>query len=394
MLTRLRLTNFRSHGDTALDLGPINLLIGPAAGGKSNIFKALVFVQNSVHRSLVELFPPGLGEFHWVRSRWAGQTDPIGFEVELEQIPGHPDWSARYSLRIADSPEGIFVVEETLARKLPEQDWQWVFQRRYHNQNIGEFGQINARDPTILNLVWHQDPKVNSDAPGPRFAKAVGKALSRCGYFHLEASRLRALGSGQTSDRIGYFGDRLPDFLAHLKSDPDLAETFETIRTEMGEVLPGLKEIIVTQVGADRQGIAMSFAEQQGYIAAPELSDGTLFTLGLLCIIHGPKQPGILCIEEPESGLHPRRLRWLFDRLMDLAYPSEGRDPIQVVLSSHSPYLVDYFREMQEFVQLVERQDGRSRITPLTAVQEKLHQHPENQEAIGHQWATGLFEGL
>jgi len=77
MITRIGFLNFRSHAETSLELQPMSLFIGPVAAGKSNAFKGMVLLQNSVHRSLIELFPPGLGEFHWVRSRWAGETDPI-----------------------------------------------------------------------------------------------------------------------------------------------------------------------------------------------------------------------------------------------------------------------------------------------------------------------------
>ena len=130
MLTRLQLINFRSHADTTLALRPVTLLVGPVGGGKSNIFKSMILIQNSIHRSMVELFPPGLVEFHWVRTRWARETDPIGFEVEMEGLPGYTDQHARYKLQIADSPGGLYVLEETLARRTADQPWQWVFERR------------------------------------------------------------------------------------------------------------------------------------------------------------------------------------------------------------------------------------------------------------------------
>src|SRR5689334_16030967 len=102
MLRSLRLINFRSHEETTLQMEPITLMVGPAGAGKSNVFKALLALQNSIHRSLIEMFPPGLGEFHWVRSRWAKETDPIGFVVELAQMPQFPDYTAEYVLKIAD----------------------------------------------------------------------------------------------------------------------------------------------------------------------------------------------------------------------------------------------------------------------------------------------------
>ena len=80
---------------------------------------------------------------------------------------------------------------------------------------------------------------------------------------------------------------------------------------------------------------------------------------------------------------------------MALAYPAEGETPTQVFLSTHSPYLVDFFGEMQECVQVFEQSEGRTRVSPLTRLQEEgLHLTPEPDEPIGRLWATGLYESL
>jgi hypothetical protein len=394
MLTRIQLKNFRSHADSVLELQPVTLLVGPVGGGKSNLFKAMILIQNSIHRSLIELFPPGLGEFHWVRARWAQETDPVGFTVEMQDLPGFPDQQARYTLQIAPVPDGLYVLEESLARRSPDQAWQWVFERRgFRRTPMGEFGTVEPYDPTILHKVWHQQAGIDLNAPGVRFTKEVARALSRFAYYHLETSELKALGDGQAWERIEYYGGRLPDFIAWTKSDPAGGPVYDTILAQMRELLPGLQTILVTQSDRGQQGIALAFEGHRGYIAAPDLSDGTMFTLGLLCIVNGPQKPAVLCIEEPETGLHPRRLRWVFDRLIGLAYPDAGQQATQVVISSHSPYLVDFFRDLPESVQVVEQTEEGSRITPLVQIQKKLR-IPNKDGSIGHEWAMGLFEGV
>ncbi|AUX20254.1 uncharacterized protein SOCEGT47_007200 [Sorangium cellulosum] len=216
MLTRIRFKNYRSHADTAIALQPINLLIGPAGAGKSNVFKALVLLQNSLHRSLEELFPPGIGEFHWVRSRWAGETDPIVFEVEIDEVEGFPG-RFQYELSIAESPEGLYVVAETLQRKTGDEGWQWVFQRRKLPRLMGEFGDVKPYDPSLLNKA-RRGIGVDASAPNVRMARAVARAISSVGYYHLEVSELKSLGSGQPTERIDYYGGRLPDFLAFTRT--------------------------------------------------------------------------------------------------------------------------------------------------------------------------------
>lgn len=393
MIKTLRLMNFRSHAQTTLHMEPITLMVGPAGAGKSNVFRAMLAPQHSVHRTLVEMFPPGLGEFHWVRSRWAEETDPIGFEVEIDLSPEYPECLAEYVLKIADSPAGLYVLEETLTRRQGQQPAEWVFQRRRKRTQLGEFGTIEWDMPTVLHRVWHGEG-VKAEAPNVRLAKAVAKALSRFGYYHLEVSELKALGTGQPINRIGYYGENLPDFVAWAKSDPDYSTLYQTILGEMRRLLPSLDSIVVTQARTDKQGLAFTFEKHRGYITAPDMSDGTMFTLGMLCILDAPHKPEVLCIEEPETGLHPGRLRWLFEKLVGLAYPPDGQEPTQVVLTTHSPSYVDLFKDMLPSIQVVEHDDGRTKITPLPQIFDRLHLDREKEEGIGYQWATGLFEGL
>lgn len=398
MITRLRVQNFRSHTLTEMALGPINLLVGPTGAGKSNLFKALVLLQNTTHRELGELFPPGTNEFHWVRSRWAGETDPIAFEVDLRDVPDFPGQTFRYQLSIADAPEGLYVLSETLQRKEGDDEWQWVFRRLRQSKPMGEFGVVGPYDPSLLCKV-RRGKVAAPEAPNVKMARAVGRSLSSVGYYHLEVSELKALGSGQDTDRIDYYGGRLPDFMAWLKSAPEHAAAYQAIHAGLAELLPDLDAILVTQIGPGRQGLALSFKGHKGYITARDLSDGTMLTLGLLSILHGPQQPDLLCFEEPETGLHPRRLRWLFDLMLGLAYPEEGKPRRQLLLTTHSPDLLDLFKEMPEAVQVVDQADGQngnrvSRVSPLPQILAKLNAPAGPQESIGHAWATGLYEQL
>src|ERR1019366_7245702 len=250
MIRALSLTNFRSHAQSTLLMEPMTLMVGPAGSGKSNVFKAMVVLQNSVHRMLVEMFPPGLGEFHWVRSRWANETDPIAFRVEIVQLPEFPGITAEYILKIADSPAGLYVLEETLARREGQQRAEWVFQRRRNRTQMGEFGVVEWDMPTVLHRVWHGDG-VKQEAPNVKFARAVATAFSRFGFYHLEVSELKSLGVGEPANRIGYYGQNLADFIAWTKSEPKNGVIYEAILAEMRQLLPSLESVIVTQTSSD-----------------------------------------------------------------------------------------------------------------------------------------------
>ena len=386
MITSLRLENFRSHEVSDLGLQPLSVLVGPAGAGKSNVLKAFLFLRSTLHNTPAELFPPGPFEFRWVRSRWANETASIGMMVGLKIA----DQEAKYTLRFADSPQGVYVLEETLQRLEDPGGWQWIFQRRWKGRpELGEFGRFTPYDETVLNRAWRAKGAIS---PGLEYAQRVARLLSKSAYYHLEAGNLKTPGEQEGARRIGYNGDGLPEYLGEVKeTNPTL---FNQIVEEMRELLPALDTILINPAGIGKQGIAFRFRDYSGYINAPDLSDGTLFTLGMLAVVHSKDKAHLLCIEEPETGLHPRRLRWLFDKFVTLAYPSDGGLPgTQIILTTHSPYLLDLFRDMQSSVLIVEHEMGRSRISSLPDIKSRLRE-PASDDPIGREWATGLFEGL
>ena len=94
---------------------------------------------------------------------------------------------------------------------------------------MGEYGEVDPYDPSLLNWSVRQDSRVNGAAAGPRFAKEVARAMSSFGYFHLEASSLKSLGTGEPRDRIGYNGEWLPDFIAWTKSRLENADLYDSL---------------------------------------------------------------------------------------------------------------------------------------------------------------------
>ena len=103
------------------------------------------------------------------------------------------------------------------------------------------------------------------------------------------------------------------------------------------------------------------FLEEKGNRAIPAtlLSDGTLRYLCLLAVLLHPKPPPLICIEEPELGLHPDLLPTLSDLMREASQRS------QLVITTHSDVLVDTLTDQPESVVICEKHDGETEMRRL-----------------------------
>ena len=120
-----------------------------------------------------------------------------------------------------------------------------------------------------------------------------------------------------------------------------------------------------------------------------------MLALAFLTVAYLPQPPAIICFEEPEHGIHPRLLRNVQEAMYRLAYPEsfgESRDSVQVIATTHSPFLLDLFRDHPEEVVIAERTAEGSTFRRLTDM-------PEADEifkgqALGDLWFSGIFGGV
>ena len=127
------------------------------------------------------------------------------------------------------------------------------------------------------------------------------------------------------------------------------------------------------------------FFRESGYaIPATRLSDGTLRYLCLLAILCDPSPPPLVCIEEPELGLHPDILPTIARLLREAAAKT------QLVVTTHSDILVDELSETPESVVVCERSDGRTNMKRLES--DKLSRWLEKYR-LGELWTKGEIGG-
>ena len=166
---------------------------------------------------------------------------------------------------------------------------------------------------------------------------------------------------------------------------------FQAIALEFVRILPEFSGIETAKEG-DEIVLKFGLRTEERRIRASDLSQGTLALLGVLLLTTASPRPAMLCIEEIDRGLHPRVLREARDALYRLSHPGHGEPVCQVLATTHSPYLLDLFRDQPEEVIIAEKTGSRAsfrRLSDLADLQQLL-----SEASLGDLWFSGVLGGV
>lgn len=148
----------------------------------------------------------------------------------------------------------------------------------------------------------------------------------------------------------------LIDYL--LRRDRD--RFFSVVRA-VSVLVPGLKDIVVSIPDASQRAVEF-FLDNDTKLPGDEVSAGVRLILFFVALAHHPSPPRLILVEEPENGIHPKRLRDIIETLRGLTTGKFGGTPTQVVLTTHSPYLLDCVDLQQDQVLVFWRQLNGQRV--------------------------------
>lgn len=218
-------------------------------------------------------------------------------------------------------------------------------------------------------------------------------ALDRCRLFALDSEAVGQPVQLQPNIELERNGQNLAGVLDRLRDEAP--ERFEALNQELKRWIPEFDRVLFETPSQGARSIALRTRESAYMIKATDLSQGTLIALALLTIAYLPKPPAIVCLEEPDHGLHPRLLRDVKDALYRLAYPEgakENREPVQVIATTHNPYFLDLFREHPEEIVIAEKVGLEGRFS-------RLSDRPDLDEILGDAplsevWYSGVLGGV
>jgi predicted ATPase len=276
------------------------------------------------------------------------------------------------------------------------------------NRSVG----VPVKSPVTLTATWKEDENnlsvrvqatANGGYEGPTVSSRVAvqalwpeslrKAVYQSKIYSLDPAAIAAPIQLLPSMELANTGGNLAGVLDRLRDQSP--ERFESLNEQLGHWIPEFNQILFETPGAGNRSIALRTREGNHVIQANNLSQGTLIALALLTIAYLPDPPAIVCLEEPDRGLHPRLLRDVRDALYRLAYPEgshETRDPVQVVTTTHNPYFLDLFREHPEEIVIAEKvglESKFSRLSDRTDLEEILGDAP-----LSEVWYSGVLGGV
>jgi predicted ATPase len=201
-------------------------------------------------------------------------------------------------------------------------------------------------------------------------------------------SALREDGNELTSN-----GSNLAAVLWHMAAHS--AAAFNSVSNEFVRLFPEFSRLEVQPRTNNAVAIACPLADGRGVVEGTSMSQGLLYTLGILTLSYLPNLPTVVCIEEVDRGIHPRMLREIRDALYRLSYPvdfSLQRSPVQVIATAHSPYLLDLFREHPEEVIITQKHGTAANFERLSDRADLPYLLKEG--SLGDLWYSGILGGV
>jgi predicted ATPase len=400
MLTRLRVSGFKNLVDVDISFGPFTCIAGANGVGKSNLLDAIVFLSALADGTLLDaalsVRDQGAktgdirGLFHHVGDRFDEEmsfeaemiiplhgTDDLGQEAEASATFVQYTVSLRYkSDESARAPGSLELVKEELrhitlrdaAQHLPfhpSREWRdrIVKNSRRTPKYISTEGEGADR---VINV--HQDGGSSGKPQKLRAANLPRTVLSAANsaesptatlakremqswrLLQLEPSSLREPDNFTAPVELDSDGAHLPATLFHLASAPiglgvDSAAVYAEVANRLSQLIDDVKSIHVDR--DERRQLLTIYATGRDGTSYPAraLSDGTLRFLALTVLSIEPDSRGVICMEEPENGIHPERIPAMIQLLRDLTTDVRERWPDvselrQVIINTHSPSVV------------------------------------------------------
>jgi len=387
LIHELRLAGLLSFGpDTPpLAMERLNILVGPNGSGKSNFIEAIALLRSAATKLTTPIREKGGGGvIEWI---WKGKPNGMATIDATIKLDGEPDL-IRHSIEFCAESQRFVLLDERIGKDVtyPSHPDGYYFYRIVRGtpllmiQDRGDQRFLEVKDVA-------QDESILSQRRDPEHYPQLSKLAQNDERIRIyrewtfgRSSIFRTPQSADLpSDRLEENFSNLGLFLNHLRSIPNVKNV---IQSELRNLYSGLDDFDIRVKGGT---VEVFLTEGNFVIPASRLSDGTLRFLCLLAILCDPNPAPLICIEEPELGMHPDMLPGIADLLI------AASERTQLVVTTHSDILVDAMTERPESVVVFDKQDGLTTAQRLNADDLKIWL---KDYRLGRLWTNGQLGGV
>lgn len=349
-IKRAILRNYRSIGYCDVSLGNLTYLVGANGSGKSNFLDALQFIRDALNTSLDNALNER-GGIDEVRRRSNGHPTHFGMRLEFI-LPGQKQGSYAFNIG-ALKGRGYEVQTEECIIDGKGKGPSYKINR----------GEMETTSEKIFPAIT-KDRLALVAASGLQAFREVYDALSAMSFYNLNPKLMRELQKPQEGKLLKFSGENIASVIGHLQRLSD-DKQIKNIEAYLHSVVPTVRSVMQKSVGHME---TLEFRQTVGAARHPwkftalNMSDGTLRALGILVALFQGNQdyfPTLVGIEEPETALHPAASGALREALARAAQET------QVIVTSHSPELLDDPNIADSHIRAVIAEDGETNIAPL-----------------------------
>jgi len=375
--------NILSYGPETepITLENLNILIGPNGSGKSNLIE-MISLLRATTGDVRTVIRQGGGTNEWI---WKG--NPKG-TASIDAVISNPKGAQplRHVFSFREEKQSFRLDDERIENQHPDKDkdtpyFYYRYQKGYPVLNVnGDQRSLKQEtvEPDLSILVQRRDPEIYPEVS--YLAGAYDKIrIFREWTFGRNAVFREPQKADMRSDRLEEDFSNLGLFLNYLRRKP---EAKNAILDELRDFYEEFEDFDISIEGGTVQ---VFFTENNFIIPATRLSDGTVRYLCLLAILCDPEPPALICIEEPELGLHPDILPNLADLLI------RASERTQLIVTTHSDILVDAMTEQPEAVLVCEKHDRQTVTKRLSG--QKLRGWLDKYR-LGQLWMSGELGGM
>jgi predicted ATPase len=352
MIRQLVLKRFRSIPTGRITFDNPTIFVGRNGSGKSNLVSAFSFLAEAMVSPLQAVFDRA-GGISAVRNRSSGQSYPpnLGMRVDFGRLNGEacPGFYA-FEVKALKNYSFSVVREQCSIGEAPARAW---FDRNGSRFRCNVEGLKPALDPASLGL-----PVIG----GEESFATVLRALAGMRVYSIEPGKLRDMQEPDSGVALKSDGANVTSVLKEIERES--REDFARISEILATIVPNTKRVQVQKHG---KSLALQFTQEWGEEKPKRLrfegfsmSDGTLRAIGLLAAVFQRPSPSLIAVEEPEATIHPGALESVLDLLL------HASKRMQVVVTTHSPELLDAKWITDRHLRLVEWSEGATCVKPVS----------------------------